>query len=127
MTEQTEGARLHDRVTRGENLTDAERAALEQWYRDGDEAEAALLAAHRTVASQDSDEDRAWWLMTAWFTFQKAAEGDSLAQQHLQRLTSPRSAHADYLRQFIHLCTNAREQAESLAQVAAETIRRSGT
>ena len=54
MTEQTEGARLHDRSTRGESLTDAERAILDRWYQDGDEAEAALLAAQRPTASQNA-------------------------------------------------------------------------
>jgi predicted nucleic acid-binding Zn-ribbon protein len=54
MAEVTQGARLHDRATRGESLTDAERATLERWYQDGDEAEAALLAAQRPIASQDA-------------------------------------------------------------------------
>ena len=47
----SEGARLHDRATRGETLTDDENRRLEQWYQEQDEAEAALLAAHRPELS----------------------------------------------------------------------------
>jgi hypothetical protein len=36
--------KLHDRFTRGEQLTDEELAHLEAWYRAQDHAESALLA-----------------------------------------------------------------------------------
>lgn len=45
-----QGAKLHDRATRGEILTEAERTALETWYRQQDEAEAGLLQAGQAQA-----------------------------------------------------------------------------
>jgi hypothetical protein len=50
----TEGAILHDRATRGEVLTESEQALLEDWYREQDEAEAALLAANRPSIGSDA-------------------------------------------------------------------------
>ena len=43
----SQGAILHDRATRGEVLTEPERAALEAWYRQQDEAEVRLLHAEQ--------------------------------------------------------------------------------
>lgn len=39
----TDGQRLHDRATRGEPLSDQERALLDQWYAAQDQAEHAVL------------------------------------------------------------------------------------
>lgn len=50
----TEGAQLHDRATRGESLTTEERTRLERWYKEQDEAEAALLAQHRSETHSDA-------------------------------------------------------------------------
>ena len=45
-----QGAKWHDRATRGEILTQAQRSALETWYRQQDEAEAGLLQAGQAQA-----------------------------------------------------------------------------
>lgn len=48
------GAELHDRMTRGETLTDDERILLAQWYAEQDEAEQQLLAqAYRNTERVD--------------------------------------------------------------------------
>ncbi len=39
------GSRLHDRVTRGEELSPEERTKLDEWYASQDGAEAKVLAA----------------------------------------------------------------------------------
>lgn len=52
-----DGAQLHDRETRGERLTVAERVLLEQWYAEQDAAEATMLAVHRPTTSNASSED----------------------------------------------------------------------
>lgn len=52
-----DGAQLHDRETRGERLTVAERVLLEQWYEEQDAAEAAMLAAYRSATSTATSED----------------------------------------------------------------------
>jgi hypothetical protein len=44
MTSDESGRRLHDRATRGETLSAAERSQLEAWITAQDEAEAKLLA-----------------------------------------------------------------------------------
>lgn len=50
MTEETSASQLHDRVTRGGALTEAERATLEAWYEQQDLEEAAQLAASSSAA-----------------------------------------------------------------------------
>jgi uncharacterized coiled-coil DUF342 family protein len=50
MSTDTAGQRLHDRATRGEALSDDERAQLEQWYARLDQEEAAALAGARRSA-----------------------------------------------------------------------------
>lgn len=74
---------------------------------------------------QELQEDRAWWLLAAWFAFRKAADGDSLAQQHLTRLTSPRAAHTNCIRQFVNLCHDAPNEARQVAELSGELIERS--
>lgn len=49
MTNKEFGRELHDRLTRGEALSNQEQAELEQWYARLDRDEGAALA--RTVAS----------------------------------------------------------------------------
>lgn len=54
---------LHDRATRGMNLSAEEQAALVAWYRREDEVEASLLHTHEaseTVASLRSRVDLAF-------------------------------------------------------------------
>ena len=43
MAEDVSAKRMHDRVTRGETITDAERLRLEAWYERQDAQEDALL------------------------------------------------------------------------------------
>jgi len=44
MSEDGLGRRLHDRATRGEDLSEAERLQLDQWYSHLDEVESSTLA-----------------------------------------------------------------------------------
>ena len=53
----SQGAKWHDRATRGEILTQTQRSALETWYRQQDKAEMGLLQAGQTQALEPAAGD----------------------------------------------------------------------
>ncbi len=55
MIDNTLARRLHDKVTRGGTLTEAERTALEAWYEQEDHKEGLLLGSSTSAASPTLD------------------------------------------------------------------------
>ncbi len=76
---------LHDRASRGEMLTTAERAELEEWYATQDAAESkdlGLNAAEKTLASLQAQIDAALvQLMTVTKRIQEVASENELLRR----------------------------------------------
>ena len=82
------GRRLHDRATRGEALTQAERASLAAWYEQQDAEEGAILASAAPVTEaalrllRDEVEAAAARVLTTTQQIQtQIAENEALRQE----------------------------------------------